>query len=405
MLLRGSTLVKIARFAGAARGAIAPDVTLGAPARYRKGINALLDNQLPQADHIRMEAIRPQQAAPQAPPPKEPRRGGGWRQTLFIAFVSPIISGFILVIVVLVFASVYGGGVGEPTVGRDEEPALTEVWSCGSGSNLVARIPIKGLLVEDDNGGLFSKRGPIFLALRQIRAASVNTRIKAIILEIDSPGGSVTACDLIYRALMEFKSSEDDRLVIALLGDIAASGGYYIAVAADHIVAHPTTITGSIGVIITKLNIEGLAAKYGFNLETVKSGANKDLLSPFRTLSEPQRIELQKVVDEMHERFVSLIAKGRPDLSVEDVKKIADGSIFTATRALDELKLVDQIGYWADALAKTRELLGEKELKVIRYQEPFSLSSLLSASETRGISPRSLMEAARTRVMFVWQGW
>jgi len=330
-------------------------------------------------------------------------RRRSWLWLLLLVFAVPVVSG-------LIFAVVIGTSVmtcfkpshrsGE---GADEYPTLRETWSYGHGDTKVVRIAVKGILMETETGGLFSSRGPVESALRQIRAATVDESIRAIILEIDSPGGGVTASDLIYKALLDFKEQSSGRKVIALFGDLAASGGYYVATAADYIIAHPTTITGSLSVLISQLNVKQLGDQYGVRMETIKSGRNKDMLSPFSNLSDEQRVILQDLVDEMHGRFVEVIAKARPALSTNEVIRIADGRIFTSKKAL-ELKLIDQIGYWDDVVAKTSDLLGENEVKVMKYDEEFSLSSILSGMDSIPLSAGSLLgRMGRARVMSIWQ--
>jgi protease-4 len=286
--------------------------------------------------------------------------------------------------------------------GIDEVPALKAVWSYGHGSTKVARIGIRGVLMEDAPAGFFVMPGPVHAALTRIRAATEDPEIEAIILEVDSPGGGITACDLIYKALIDFKERYPKRKIVALLGDVAASGGYYVAAAADYIIAHPTTLTGSIGVLLSSLNVKELGEKIGVKLVTIKSGENKDILSPFGTLTEAQREVLQKLIDEMHDRFVMLVAKGRPDLSKDEVRLLADGRIFTGAKAL-EYKLVDEIGYWNNAVAKTCELLGVEDVRVLRYTEEFSLSSFLRGIQPVKLSSRSLVEQTQARMMYIWQ--
>ena len=286
--------------------------------------------------------------------------------------------------------------------GVDESPDLREVWSCGEGTSKVARIPIRGVLIEEGGRGLFDQPGPVEAALRQIRAATEDDAVEAIILEIDSPGGSVTASDLLYKALMDFRKSRDGRQVIALLGDVAASGGYYVAVASDYIIAHPTTLTGSLSVLISKLNVKQLGDRYGVKMDTIKSGKNKDLLSPFSELTEEQRALLQSLVDDMHERFVSLIANGRGKMTIEDIRRLADGRVFTGARAM-ELKLVDEVGYWDDAVERTCKLLGVDSVRVVRYSEPFSLYEVLAGAKAPSFSPRSVLdEVGRVRMLSLW---
>lgn len=332
------------------------------------------------------------------------RENGGCLRAIAIGVISHLVTSIVLLVLLFVILGIVAKGVATPSAGVDEKPALKTVWSYGSGDTLAVRIPVRGLLIEDDGPMPWTGPGPVGGVLRRIRAATVDPEIKAIILEIDTPGGGITACDMIHKALLDFKATDEDRRIVALFGDVAASGGYYVATAADHILAHPTTLTGSIGVIISKINIKSLGDRYGVRMETIKSGANKSILSPFEDMTEEQRRLLQEVVNEMHGRFVSLVVAGRPNLSEGEVRQIADGRVFTGPRAV-RYKLVDEIGYWSDAVAKTCELLGVEELRILRYDEVFSLSAILSAAGGRSITPRSVLDAARARAMFVWQAW
>lgn len=328
---------------------------------------------------------------------------GGCLRAIAIGVISHLVTSIVLLIFLFVVLGIVARSATTPSAGVDEKPDLKTTWSYGNGDTLAVRIPVKGLLIEDAGAMSLTGPGPVGGVLRRIRAATEDPEIKAIILEIDSPGGGITACDMIHEALTEFKKRDEGRRIVALFGDVAASGGYYVATAADHIMAHPTTLTGSIGVLISKLNVKGLGDQHGVKMETIKSGRNKSILSPFEDMTEEQKILLQEVVDEMHDRFVSLVAAGRPGLSEGEVRQLADGRVFTGAKAL-RCKLVDGLGYWTDAVLKTSELLGVEELKIVRYDDIFSLSSFLNAQEG-AITPRGLFEAARARAMYVWQAW
>jgi len=331
------------------------------------------------------------------------RRSRAWFWALLIVLVGPVVAALTLGIIGIFLAAASLTPAHRAAAGEDEAPRMRETWSCGHGDIKVVRIPVSGVLVEGDDGGLFASRGPVEEALRQIHAATHDHDTMAIILEINSPGGGMTASDLIYKALVDFKRELPGRKVVALLGDIAASGGYYVAAAADYIMAQPTTLTGSFSVIISKINVKGLGDQYGVKLDTIKSGRNKDMLSPFAEMSDEQRKILQDVVDELHGRFVSLIAEARPELSEEDVRQLADGRVFTGGKAR-EYKLVDEIGYWDDAVSRTCKLLDVDDIKVFRYGEEFSLSALLSGVQPVRLTVAGLVDRlARTRVLTMWQ--
>lgn len=284
--------------------------------------------------------------------------------------------------------------------GADEFPQLGETWSEGSGDNKVVRIPLSGMILLGADPGLFGGVSTTDLALRGIRRATQDQDVRAIILEIDSGGGGITASDILYHELMLFKQARDGRRVIAICGDLAASGAYYVALAADRIIAHPTTITGSLGVIIQTLNFRELAQRFGIQDVTVKSGENKDLLNPLSEISPEQLALVQGIVDAMHARFTGLIAKSR-NLEPDSVARLADGRIFTADQAIEH-NLIDSIGYWQEAVAMTRELLGVQDIIIYRYEPTFSWRQLLRASHN--LHPRAWLDAMQTpRLLYYWQ--
>ncbi len=286
--------------------------------------------------------------------------------------------------------------------GEDEFPQFSETHSYGAGTTKVVRIGFTGILTRQLDGGWFGTVDPVEDCLRQIRAARQDDEVAAILLEVDSPGGEVTAADEIHRELMLFKESRPGRRIVALVHDMAASGGYYISVPADRIVAQPTALVGSIGVIMQSLNIQGLSEKIGVTDTTIKSGKNKDMLNPFRPVDPEQVAMLQESVDAMHDRFVDLVAQGR-SLRKSDLKPLADGRIFTADEALQH-KLVDAIGYWDEAFDETARLLGVEDLFVVTYQVEKTFLEQLMGVQARLPGLQSLFSAAATpRRLYLWR--
>jgi protease IV len=190
----------------------------------------------------------------------------------------------------------------------------------------------------------------------ELKGYADDSSIKAIVLRIDSPGGAVAPSQEIYA---EVKKAAAKKKVVVSMGSIAASGGYYIASAASRIIANPGTLTGSIGVIMEIPNIEGLLNKIGIKTEVIKSGKNKDIGSMFRSMKPEERALLQGVMDNVHEQFISAVAEGRK-MKVEDVRKIADGRIFTGEQA-QKAGLVDELGTLDDAVKTAARLAGIKE--------------------------------------------
>ncbi len=188
---------------------------------------------------------------------------------------------------------------------------------------------------------------------RRIHEFADRKDIKAIVVRIDSPGGAVGPSQEIYR---ELRKVAREKTVIASLGSVAASGGYYIAAAADRIVANPGTITGSIGVIIEFMNVEGLLSKVGLKGEVIKSGRYKDTGSPLRELREDERKLIQALIDDVNNQFIDAVAEGR-SLKRPDVVKIADGRILSGLQA-KQSGLVDTLGSLNDAIDLGAELAG-----------------------------------------------
>jgi len=245
---------------------------------------------------------------------------------------------------------------------------LEETTVEGRGRAKVLLIDISNVITDTPSKrafGLVEEESTIERVESELKRADDDQRIKAIVLRINSPGGGVTASDVLYSDLVRFKNKHDVP-VVAALGDLAASGGYYVACAADRIVAHPTTVTGSIGVILMNLNLEGLLAKVGVRNETFKAGVHKDLLSPFRGATPEERRIVQTILDSLHARFVSVVRENRPRLDEARVAELTDGRIFDASQAL-AAGLVDEIGDLPAAIAAAEEAAGVTEARVVMY--------------------------------------
>lgn len=252
----------------------------------------------------------------------------------------------------------------------------------------VAVIDVEGVISSGQSdsltGGSSAQAGDI---IANIKEADADPDVKAIVVRVNSPGGSVVPSDEIYHALAGCKKP-----VVVSMGETAASGGYYISMAAEYIIANPNTITGSIGVISEFPEASGLMETLGVTVTTVKSGAVKDLGSLYRPMTAEERALWQRVIDETYNGFVKIVADGRkmPDAKV---RALADGRVFTGRQAL-EAGLVDALGYEQDAINKAAELGGITGTpRVIRYTAPSSLASLLSGRLQQSIIPADFLQS------------
>lgn len=228
-------------------------------------------------------------------------------------------------------------------------------------------LDVTGLISTTLNPGLFEREGDILSRIYyRLEKASEDKRVKALILRLDTPGGEVTASDILYNEILRFKEKTSIPVVGLMMG-LATSGGYYVASACDYVIAHPSTITGSIGVISIFPNLQELFTKIGIKVTVIKSGKMKDSGSVFRDLTEEEKKIFQGVIDELYNRFLDVVYQKRKDsFSFEKLKKIADGRIYTASQA-HRLKLIDEIGYFDSALKKALSLAMIKDAKVIAY--------------------------------------
>jgi protease-4 len=258
-------------------------------------------------------------------------------------------------------------------LGEMSRSLAAPVVPAGSGPG-VAVISVEGTILSGSAGPFAEGLAASDDIIAQIQQAKNDRDAKAIVLRVNSPGGGVVASDEIYHALQGA-----GKPVVVSMGELAASGGYYISMAADWIVANPNTLTGSIGVISQFANAEELLDDVGIQFITIKSGPAKDTGSPFRDMTEAERERWQALVDEVYGNFVQVVVEGR-QMDEAEVREVADGSVYTGQQAL-ELGLVDALGYEEDAIAKAAELGGiTGEPRIIRYPRQQNLYDLLGAS-------------------------
>jgi len=253
------------------------------------------------------------------------------------------------------------GGVPQP---------LVETTVFGESGPKILMVQIDGVLSDDSDSSWYGLRreNPVARVREELDRARRDNQIAALLLRIDTPGGTVTASDLIYQEILRFKQERSLPVIAQLMG-MATSGGYYVAMSADTIVAHPTTVTGSIGVIFAGVNLSGLMAKYGVADQTITSGPYKDTGTPLRPMRPDERAQIQSVIDDMYDRFVEVVRKGRPQLDAQAVSKLADGRIYSAPQALAN-GLVDKMGDVEEAVAVARERAGIANARVVTYHRP-----------------------------------
>ena len=235
-----------------------------------------------------------------------------------------------------------------------------------SSSSKIAMIELTGLIADARRPGILtSGENPVGRFVEGLRRAESDRAVRAVIVRINSPGGTVTASDVLYRELMHFKESSGKPVVI-LMSDLAASGGYYVACAGDEIIAHPTTITGSVGVIIQTFNVSDGMRRIGISADAFTSGPNKNVGSPFAPMPEEHRQLMQGLVDEFYVGFTSIVRERRPDISPTDFEWLTDGRVVTGARAA-EVGLVDRTGDLRDAFASAKQRAGLISARLVKY--------------------------------------
>jgi len=238
-------------------------------------------------------------------------------------------------------------------------------------SSRVVVIDVSGVINNTEKRQLWGpKENPVSLLDEKLKKAQKDSRIKAVILRINSPGGTVAASDAMYHIIERFKK-ESQKPVITLMTDVAASGGYYIACATDRILAYPTTITGSIGVIVQTISLKPALTRIGIHTEAFTSGPNKDVGSPLSNMTNPHREVLQTLVDDFYQRFLNVVRNARPNITPDDFERVTDGRVVTGLEG-SRVGLVDQIGDLFDAFELTKQLASVDHADLVLYHRPLA---------------------------------
>jgi protease-4 len=318
-----------------------------------------------------------------------------------------ILCGFLLMIIIGMGASKSAGFA----LGEDFSGKLTEKLVTPSKTESEDKIALISILEAiDGSGSHVVGTGMVEDISKQLRMAANDDNVKAVLIQMSSPGGGLTASDILRNEVMRVQ--EAGKRVVVHVGNLAASGGLYIAAPSDYIIASPTSLVGSIGVIMSRFQVRELIQKLGIKYDPIKSTDMKDIGSPFRDLSPEERQYFNDMIQTFNDRFISIVAEGR-GLEIDAVRKLANGKIYLAEQAL-EYKLIDEIGYFDQALEKTKELAGVEDPKIIKYGKRFDdmgiLSSFLEGRSSVGFGDagnilQSLLEAdSAPMVMAIWNG-
>jgi protease-4 len=289
---------------------------------------------------------------------------------------------------------------------EDEYASYKERFVCGERftKDKILHILVTGAIISDKESYRKDNVRSVSMALKR---AKNDKDIKAVLLHIDSPGGGITECEQIRGEILGFKESRPSVPIVVTMDRVAASGGYYIAAPADKIIAYPTTITGSIGVITYYVNIEGLLDKIGVRTLAIKSADKKDIGSPFRQLTEEEKGLYQEIINEMYQRFIKVIEEGRKNLKREEILHLADGRIYTGEQAL-KLGLIDDIGDFEYAIKVCKKLSGLTQAQVIEYKRPPSIfdwifgSTRYNESSIMGELKKFALEKNNPQFLYMW---
>ncbi len=331
-------------------------------------------------------------------PPKKPNK---WRPILLTLLAVGTFVGIVLVGLFLI-AAVVGAASSSST-----DAVVQNVVSTGDRAETVAVIPVRGLIV-DETEKLFR---------RHLATAAKDNNVKAIVIDVSSPGGTVTDSNQMYQALLDFKADKQVPVIVHF-DDVAASGGYYIACAADTIFAEETTITGSIGVLIQYPQLSGFAEKTGIKLQTIVADGSprKDFLDTFAEPDEQDLSDVKALLNEQYDLFRAVVEAGRGGQITSagaTLDEVASGAVFVGQRAVD-LGLVDQLGFLDDATGFAATTAGLTKPHIVRYdRQPTALEALglatapelkLDAESAKSLAVELLHEASSPRMLFLYNG-
>jgi protease-4 len=294
---------------------------------------------------------------------------------------------------VLLAIMLFGCAAPRITLFSDASDPLREMTLDGTAEDKILVIPITGVITDSTKSrALRTMPSQVQEVVSHLRLAEKDNRVKTVLFKVDSPGGTTTASDILYHEIVAFKQRTGKKVVVCMM-NLATSGGYYVSLPADVIMAHPTTVTGSIGVILMRPEVSGLMQKIGVDVRVNKSGENKDMGSPFRSLTPVEEKMLQDLADALGRRFIDLVKHHRK-LDGHRLATIADARVFLADAAV-AVGLVDKIGYLQDAVAEARALAAlNADARVVIYRRTDYPNDNLYNTLTSGTqaNPRPMMD-------------
>jgi protease-4 len=330
------------------------------------------------------------------PPPPRVASAGGGAPSIIINNIPPKKSWLgrfflYLLIALLIFLNIYQYSIGMQYYYRAWFRGGEEfVQGSRTSTDKIAIIDIASIITSA------TVRAPI----RELEFAQADEGVKAIVLRVNSPGGEVGATDSLYQAVEKFKK-DSNKPVIVWMEHTAASGAFWVSMAGNRILANELCTTGSIGVYMNTISLEGLLKEWKINAQTIKTGEFKDTGSLFRDLDENGRAELQKIIDAWFEAFRKVILQHRDKITAEELDKIDDGRVFMATEAM-QLGLIDEIGDLNKAIKAAQDKAGvATEVRVVRYRRAVSIMDLLqsNADAESGLSADKLLELQVPRIL------
>ncbi len=338
--------------------------------------------------------------------PEREGRSVSFYLAIFLALLLFVSGGLNLLLLVVT------AGSGFTTTGAEADGSsyqVVTVFDDPDTSDRILRIPVEGAIAEASSPMIGASGGTVSRLRRAFALAAEQEQIKAVLLDINSPGGGVTDSDVIHRLITDFRA-DSGKPVIALFGDMAASGGYYIAAACDRIYARPTSITGSIGVIMSSFNFGEAAKKLGIETVVIKSRHTpfKDIMSPTRPMLPEERLILEEIVEEMYQRFVDVVDAGRPNLQRSRVVELANGQIYSAGQAWDN-GLIDGLASLDQAYEELRSLAEIDSADVVEHRRMPTLSEVLFGIRSKTPSwEQSLAGLLQTtsgpKFLYFWPG-